>query len=230
VNPAGPLTEVDGVLYGTTLKGGKYHKGLVFSLSPNGVETALHDFSGADGCNPSFGVTAVNQTLYGVTTRCGYFDAGTAFAMDLLGNTKVLYSFGQTSTVPAFPSGGLIYANNLLYGPSMLGGPNNYGTVYGLTTSGVPKLVYIFSSPAAGYPANPLTAINNTLYGTTGALGVMQGGIFSLGPSSEHLLFSFDGADGVNPSSSLIHYGAALYGTTATGGAYGYGTVYTISP
>jgi uncharacterized repeat protein (TIGR03803 family) len=44
-------------------------------------------------------------------------------------------------------------------------------------------------------------------------------------------LHSFDNTDGANPSDELIQgTDGSLYGTTAFGGAYGYGTIFKISP
>jgi len=50
--------------------------------------------------------------------------------------------------------------------------------------------------------------------------------------SSEKVLYAFqDIPDGAGPTSSLISDNAGkLYGTTSSGGAYGYGTVFKLSP
>ena len=76
------------------------------------------------------------------------------------------------------------------------------------------------------------------LYSTTnlgGAYG--YGTVFQLTPNgdgswTESVLHSFNGADGSTPlSASLIFdQSGRLYGTTNQGGAYGYGTVYQITP
>jgi uncharacterized repeat protein (TIGR03803 family) len=94
--PNGNLVDVDGVLYGTTNRGGTYDNGTVFSLTAAGVETVLHSFTGSpDGAGPGAGLIAVKKTLYGTTSgggavECGYstsssplFDCGTVFALTL---------------------------------------------------------------------------------------------------------------------------------------------------
>ena len=52
-NPAAPLLEVNGTLYGTTTNGGAYGKGTVFSITTSGTETVLHSLGSVnDGANP----------------------------------------------------------------------------------------------------------------------------------------------------------------------------------
>jgi len=46
---------------------------------------------------------------------------------------------------------------------------------------------------------------------------------------SDQTLFSFSGGSGKNPSAGLIDVSGTLYGTTSYGGAYGEGTVFSIT-
>lgn len=46
---------------------------------------------------------------------------------------------------------------------------------------------------------------------------------------AEKVLHFFSGRDGAIPSSSLLYANGTLYGTTFSGGAHSYGTVYRIS-
>ena len=51
----------------------------------------------------------------------------------------------------------------------------------------------------------------------------------SLKTGTEKVLHTFtNGPDGGSPSAALLLYQGALYGTTAYGGAYTYGTVFSI--
>lgn len=58
--------------------------------------------------------------------------------------------------------------------------------------------------------------------------------MFSFDPvaATETLLYSFqdNGTDGDNPSSSVLKFGGALYGTTQVGGTHGQGTIFKIDP
>ena len=48
-NPAAPLIDVNGTLYGTTSSGGTHKAGTVFSITPSGTLTVLHSFKGGSG-------------------------------------------------------------------------------------------------------------------------------------------------------------------------------------
>ena len=67
----------DGNFYGTTDAGGDSNYGTVFSITPAGVATSLHSFTGADGAHP---VAALVQggdgNFYGTTGGGGTDDAG----------------------------------------------------------------------------------------------------------------------------------------------------------
>jgi uncharacterized repeat protein (TIGR03803 family) len=72
-----------GNLYGTTAAGGSYNKGIVFELSPAGVETILYEFMGkADGYLPNGKlVLAADGTIIGATLNGGTKDGGTIFKL-----------------------------------------------------------------------------------------------------------------------------------------------------
>jgi len=82
--PNADLIDVKGTLYSTTLNGGGYGWGLLFSLDPNtGAETVPHAFgSGTDGLAPN-GATLidVNGTLYGTTAGGGAYGGGTVYKL-----------------------------------------------------------------------------------------------------------------------------------------------------
>jgi len=67
------------------------------------------------------------------------------------------------------------------------------------------------------------------LAGILACAGVLS--ISQSGAASESVLYTFKGgADGANPAAGLIHINGTLYGTTEHGGAYGAGTVFSVSP
>jgi uncharacterized repeat protein (TIGR03803 family) len=83
------LINVEGTLYGTTVIGGascgSYHItgcGVVFSITPSGNETVLHNFgSKGDGAYPGAALLDVNGTLYGTTVNGGANGDGTVFSI-----------------------------------------------------------------------------------------------------------------------------------------------------
>jgi len=79
--PSGSLVYAQGKLYGTTLEGGTYGYGTVFSLTLSGKETLLHSFNkNVDGYNPDQLIYA-NGRLYGVTQNFGPKGHGTIFTL-----------------------------------------------------------------------------------------------------------------------------------------------------
>jgi hypothetical protein len=91
-SPTTDLIDVNGTMYGTTPEGGGtgcggYGCGIVFSITPAGVENVIYTFQGgADGANPSGPLMAVAGVLYGVTgggggNGCEQYGCGTLFAV-----------------------------------------------------------------------------------------------------------------------------------------------------
>ena len=122
-DPFSNLTELNGVLYGTTSSGGANSQGTIFSIAPDGSETVLHSFAGPDdGRFPLSGMVAMDGVLYGATAAggdsscnggsgCGVvysFDPSTArfkTVSHVISETCVRYwiahEFQMTTTAPA---------------------------------------------------------------------------------------------------------------------------------
>ncbi len=66
-HPLAGLTDVRGVFYGTTTRGGAKNRGVVFSVTPRGNEKVLHSFRAGSGVNPVAGLLNIAGTLYGTT-------------------------------------------------------------------------------------------------------------------------------------------------------------------
>jgi len=114
-----------------------------------------------------------------------------------------------------------------------------------LATTPVETVLYSF--PGGGGGANPYSGLiadsTGALYGTTGEggsstqcnLGSGCGTVFMISPPSwtPTVLYSFQGVntgDGSGPQAALVLKSGALYGTTSSGGTYGYGTVFKLAP
>lgn len=138
-----PLLDVNGVLYGTSKRGGTKNRGTIFSITTSGSENVLHSFGGAgDGVYPYGGLIDVNGALYGTTSNggsvsCGvrYGDihgCGTVFKSTTSGKESVLHSFGAPKD-GKYPYGGVIDFNDTLYGTTTAGGAHDAGTVFALS-------------------------------------------------------------------------------------------------
>lgn len=129
----GPVT-MDGAgnLYGTTIECGSYGAGVVWKLNQNGKEEVLHSFGGTDdGGAPSGGVVLdAAGDLYGDTEIGGDSSSdGVIFKLTEEGNETVLHRFSGTDGRD--PVGGVFRdAKGNLYGTTLEGGRDGYGTVW----------------------------------------------------------------------------------------------------
>jgi uncharacterized repeat protein (TIGR03803 family) len=136
----------DGNYYGTTFYAAADGAGSVFSMTPTGVETVIHAFSGAghvtgstDGAYPSAGLMLGRDgNLYGTTRDGGpQFYGGTIFKITKTGVETVLYSFtglNEGSSDGATPTLGLISdSQGNIYGTTAGGGAFGKGVVFEVT-------------------------------------------------------------------------------------------------
>lgn len=127
IYPEAPLTNVKGVLYGTTftshVHGPPDGAGTVFRIDTAGTETVLYTFKGgADGANPAAGLVDVDGVLYGTTQNGGKSGEGTIFSLNEDGsNERVIHSFGGGSD-GSRPVAGLLDVKGTLYGTTSKGG------------------------------------------------------------------------------------------------------------
>ena len=129
--PVGRLIQgSNGLLYGTTVNGGDFGLGTVFSFDRAGTLTTLHHFAGDDGSNPNAGVIqGIDGRLYGNTTNGGAFGQGTVFVINITGGLTTLHDF--TLSDGANPTTELIQASDgAFYGAAPKGGPLDGGAVF----------------------------------------------------------------------------------------------------
>jgi uncharacterized repeat protein (TIGR03803 family) len=227
-----------------------YGCGVVFKLTPQGKETVLYTFCSdhncTDGAGPYAGLVFDQKgNLYG-TTAGGGAHGGTVFKLTPKGKETVLHSFCAQINCSdgAFPNAGLVFdQKGDLYGTTTNGGsgkgcPYNdggCGVVFMLAPEGKETVLYSFCAQyncidGAGPFAGLVFDQNGNLYGTAGGGAPRAGGVvFELTPKGkETVLYSFcwqdNCTDGQNPYAGLVFdQKGNLYGTTASGGAYGCG-------
>jgi uncharacterized repeat protein (TIGR03803 family) len=243
----------DGVLYGTTARGGKNYSGTMFKLNKDGSGySVLRNFlidSGNIYGGQSPGVLAGRDgTLYGMTFGGGTNVLGTVFKLNQNGSGyQILRHFGGREGDGDHPAGLVEGSDGALYGTTSQGGTNDAGTVFKLSKDGSGYTVLRRFTGDVGdgrFPAGHLVeGSDGALYGTTSEGGnrktnsesyVSFGTIFKLNKdgSDYSVLYSFDGAakDGSGPQAGLLRASdEALYGTTSSGGRYDRGTVFKLN-
>ena len=210
----------------------------------------LYSFHYSDGEHPNGDLTFGSAgNLYGTNWAGGSAGWGTVFELIPQSGGQwtesVLYNFTGSSDGADPSSGLLVDRKGNLYGMTFAGGKGG-GVVFELTPrSGgwVESVLFTFCSPGCGGglgPSGPLTlAKNGSFYGTTEfggeGYGPGYGVVFRLEPVAsgweESAIHSFVGQDGGTPGSGVtLGKNGRLYGTTNGDGAFGYGTVYRLTP
>jgi uncharacterized repeat protein (TIGR03803 family) len=228
------------------------------SSDGNWNETVLYSFiGGSDAAYPQGNLVLDRAgNLYGVTSAGGPSGQGTVFQVSPPpqpgGNwtEAVLYAF-LGSPDGATPQASLVMDRlGNLYGTTSAGGLANQGSAFELSPPAIQGGVWTESilcdfareSNVGGVPESPLIFDSEgDLYGTTVAGGTNGGGtVFELGPPFSQggvwtptvaYAFTFDGLGGFSPYGGVV-FGpeGALFGTTQSGGATGFGTVFRLGP
>ena len=254
----GVVFGTDGNLYGTTAAGGSAGDGTVFKLQPSPTicrsilcpwdVTVVHSFvGGADGADPSSGLTFDSAgNFYGTTQNggageyCGA-DCGIVYKVAPANggwNETILYAFNGGPDGEN-PSGGVVMNTaGDFFGTCINCLP--HGTVYELTPNGSgysKSTIYEFTNGL--YYANGLIIdASGTLYGTTSFGGSGGGGaVYDLVPQGSNWFFNVlsyltnRNPDDYGPLAPLTMDAAGnLYGTSYSGGQYGAGSVFKLTP
>ena len=255
--PCSRLIEKNNVFYGSTLSGGQFGFGTVFSLTPPPegqsawAETVLYSFTGGNDGGFPFGGLVMDQNgaLYGAGYLSFYSNGGEVFQL-------ICSSTACSENTLLANGNGVIYNGDLLldpntgslFGTASDGGPNRqtgYGNVFQLTPQGDGWTyydLYDFTGGADGaYPNGGLSGYPPTdIFGTTqgGITGTGDGVLFELrentagGPYTLYEQHTFTGSpDGAAPTAGLYLDGSGTFwGTTSSGGADNLGTVFKLYP
>jgi uncharacterized repeat protein (TIGR03803 family) len=253
---AQPIFDRAGNMYGTTSGSGGAHAN-VYELSPSQggwTYNILYTFTnGFDGGLCLNGVIFDQSgNLYGTTALFGY-GYGTVFELTPSGSGwsfNLLHTFTNGSDGGESMSALIFDQSGNLYGTTHQGGQGNSGTAFEMTTSNgswTLSTLYAFTGSFDQGPDNSLvmdTAGN--LYGTTEGDGQYgYGSVYKLTPSgggwTYTTLHDFTGGDdGFWPYSKLtVDASGNVYGMTEmggtrglcpSGGSYGCGVVFEITP
>jgi uncharacterized repeat protein (TIGR03803 family) len=177
---AGLIRDKRGNLYGTAVGGGTLGYGVIFTFTPHGKETVLHDFDGNDGFDPSAVIMDKAGYLYGTNYYGGALGQGDAYSLAQDGTYSVLHSFSGGSDGGA-PSGLIVDPHGNLYGTINFGGGGSCGcgAVFRISPDETETVLYRFQGGNDGqFPVwNLIEDASGNLYGTTPT----GGGINDLG-------------------------------------------------
>ena len=199
-DPAGPVLDSAGQLYGTAPGGDEYDCGVVFRLAPSKrrgewKESTLYAFEcGNDGAFPVPGlIFDAAGNLYDMSLGA-FGGPSNVFELSPMQDgdwsESVLYSFTQLANGYTPSVGPVLGTNGRIYGTTQEGGQSDAGTVFDLTPpkkgmqNWTEQVLHSFVRGSGGYaPYGGLTfGRNNALYGTTQAGGNGYGTIFKVVP------------------------------------------------
>lgn len=230
--PAGGLiADAAGNLYGTTAAGGFYGLGAVFELTQNshGVwsETVLYSFTGGSDVDLPYGSLVFDAAgnLYGAAVSGGKGFGGVFRLQPASVGTwteTVLHAFSSENQTP---NGGWVFdQSGNLYGTTTQTGKTIYKLSPGPKDQWTASVIYQFTSTST-LNGNLVVDADGNLYGTATRIGVNNGEVFELSPSSggtwtETELYGFRAApDAEYPSGGVIFdISGNLYGVTVNGG------------
>ena len=168
--------EVNGVIYGTTIRGGNYNKGTLFSYTiSTKTHKVLHHFnSGAIGYHPGQLTLTDDGNLIGACPYGGSKNLGTLFKHTVAtSKTETLADFTHKDVQGSNPQSNLFVSGTIIYGTCFSGGKNEGGTLffYSLTSKNLAPIFYFQSATSGKNPSGLTHTSNGTLIGTTSNSG-----------------------------------------------------------
>jgi len=196
-----------------------------------------------DGSSPRSNlIRARDGNFYGTTFSGGAKGLGTVFRLTPAGAESVLHSFGgRVLGDGANPTAALIQASDgNLYGATLIGGPNNTGTIFRISLTGEYAVLHAFERTATGGSLGGISHLVEARDGNFYAATILggpngSGTILRISRTGTTQIVDTFGplhsSDGAAPQGALMQaQDGYLYGTTVIGGTSNTGTVYRFDP
>jgi uncharacterized repeat protein (TIGR03803 family) len=158
----------DGNIYGTTVEGGSFGRGVIYRFSPSiNLYEKLHDFGSLDPTSKSLTI-AIDGKIYGFFEGDTDLSMNNFYSLDPARNAFTNYPYSKAefgneiSDLPAMDSSGKIYAFTSV-------GENNQGNVFRFnpTTKGFDKVLDLNDNTGTPMLDPMLIAKDGILYGST---------------------------------------------------------------
>ncbi|MGB8169262.1 MAG: choice-of-anchor tandem repeat GloVer-containing protein [Chthoniobacteraceae bacterium] len=189
---------------------------------------------------------AADGNFYGTLSTGGTFgSAGTVYRMSQGGTLTTLANFYNNTNFALSgnnPQSSLVQgADGNFYGTTNTGGANGVGSIFKITPDGQVTILVSFNGINIPRGSNPISGLtvgsDGNFYGVTQSGGSSSAGtIFMVTPAGVFTtLVNFTGTTGSflgsSPRAALtLAADGNFYGTTATGGAGGFGTIFKVTP
>lgn len=205
---ASPILHSNGNFYGTTIAGGTFGDGVLYSLDAEGNYSVLFNFFGFfDGAAPESQLVETDDGLiYGLCSEGGSMNGGSLFQFDPQTNgLSVLHNF-NSATDGSRPLGKLLlHSDGNLYGTTSQG-LNGGGALFRYSTAEGFELLHALNAGIDGsLPSDGLVESSGNIYGVC-----RQGGVNSFGTCFKFneedgfdLIYSFSGGESPNPGGSI---------------------------
>lgn len=234
----GLVLGLDGNFYGTCVNGGANNAGLFYRVTPAGVVTDLYDFPNLGSIVQGVAVLGENGDFYGVF-------GNNIYSITTAGVYKTLYTLTAASG-NLWPSVLNAGGDGNFYGTvADADGFGNQGGIFGISSTGLFKLIYGFDSSSA-VGSSPSIGVtmgrHGDLFGTTEEGGTNSNGtIYTVTTTGQkatalhNINAETEGANGTGgagqDSLNLILEGADgnLYGANASGGLGNEGGIYQLT-
>jgi uncharacterized repeat protein (TIGR03803 family) len=231
-----PVEASNGKLYGLTIIGGHYGKGVLYGYDAStNSYSVMYEFDDANGANPQYSLALhPNGKLYGVTGSGGTFGYGVLFEFDPSNNIYTKKVDFDYSTLGGYPSSSLTLANNnKFYATNYSGGANGLGTLFEYDPVGntiTNKFDFDGSNGANPINNNLVQSAHGYLFGLASFGGATNDGVlyqydFTTSTFTKKLDF-VSATMGSKPEGGMVEQNGFLYGVTNGGGGNDQGTIF----
>ena len=227
-NPSCVLCQgADGLLYGTSVRGGANNNGTIFSFNPStGQANIIYSFSPVDGsgfngdgaCPYAGVIQAADGDLYGTTKFGGTLGGGTLFKLTTTGGFTALHQFDPNADGSQCVAELVEASDGQVYGTLSQGTASYGGVIFRVSMDGTFQIAHGFGPNDGAASYGGLVDRSGVLYGATygGGNNTGEGVIYSLNEASLAFSVLTTMNSGTGPShvmqSLTLGPGGVLYG------------------